>query len=258
VLLMAGRGAETAPLLNEEFRRGVVPPPLALEAARLHLACGRANDAVQVLEQLARIEPSNPRLHLLLARAMRRRGDLVRAIRHSEVASRLSGEMPGLATEAALIGLARGFRDDARKLLEKEITARGVPVDRVDVTEVIGALLAVGLVDLAAKGMKERFGDDVLKSHFDDAEVLRLAARIALEQGQKTGDFRRGRALARRAFRLDPASLANVQNLALIALERKRFDCAAAWIARGRRLDPSDQGIRKLRTLWWWRRLTRV
>ena len=250
VLLLADRPAETGPLLAEEFRRGGVPSPAALEAARIHLACNRVPEAIQILEQLARVEPSNPRLHLLLARAMRRRADLVRALRHTEVASRLAADLPGLATEAALVGLARGFNDDARGLLAKELDARGAPSDRVDLIEVVGALLTVGLADRAEKALYARFGPDVLRARPDDAEVLRLAARIALERG----DLRLGRALSRRLFRLDPGSIVAIHNLALIALSRRRFGPAWNWIARGRRLDPSDPGIRKLRTLWFWKR----
>jgi Flp pilus assembly protein TadD len=250
LLLLAERPAETAPLLAEELRRGPVPAPFALEVARIHLACGRVHEAVQVLEQLARGEPSNPRLHLLLARAMRRRGDLVRALRHTEVASRLAADLPGLATEAALVGLARGFTQDARGLLIKELDARGAPTDRVDLLELVEALLNCGLVDRAAKALAGRFGPDVLHAHADDRDVLRLAARIALEQCASSGNLRLGRALSRRLLRVDPASVVALHNLALIALRRRRFGAAWTWIKRGRTLAPADQGLKKLRTLW--------
>ena len=71
------------------------------------------------------------------------------------------------------------------------------------------------------------------------------AARLALEKG----DLDEGRAHARRLLRLDPKSIVAIHNLALIAIKRKRFDAASAWIARGRAVDPTDAGIRKLRTL---------
>ena len=253
VLLLANRPNETAPLLAEEFRRGMPPTPAALEAVRIHLACGRLNEATTVLEQLARNEPSNPWLHLLLARTMRRRGDLTRALRHTEVVSRLAAELPGLQLEAALVGLARGFVDDARGLLVKELDARGAPQDRVDVLETVTALLACGLSERAATLLKERFGPELLCTHADDAELLRLAARAALERG----NMRLGRALSRRLLRLDPKSIVAHHNLALIALKRRRYAVAWAWIARGRAIDPSDVGLRKLRSLWLWKRATR-
>jgi predicted Zn-dependent protease len=250
VLLLANRGSETTTLLSEEFRRGPVPSPAALEAARIHLACGRISEASQILEQLARSEPSNPWLHLLLARTMRRRGDLTRALRHTEVVSKIAAELPGLQLEAALVGLARGFTDDARGLLVKEFDARGIHGDRVDVVEAIGAMLACGLADRAQKLFNARFGSDPLHTHADDAELLRLAARIALEQR----DLRTGRALSRRLLRLDPASVVAMHNLALIALKRRRFGPAWEWIQRGRKADPSDIGLKKLRSLWFWKR----
>ena len=246
VLLLADRANETAPLLAEEFRRGGVPTPIALEAARIHLACGRLNEATQVLEQLARVEPSNPRLHLLLSRTMRRRGDIVRALRHTEVASRLAADLPGLQAEAALVGLCRGFTDDARGLLVKELDARGVPTDRVDLLEVVGALLACGLADRAEHALAARFGPDILHVHANDAAVLRLAARTALERG----DLRLGRALSRRLLRLEPESVIALHNLALVALKRGHFAASWEWLARGRAVDPSDAGLKKLRTLW--------
>jgi predicted Zn-dependent protease len=249
LLLLAERPAETAPLLAEELRRGPVPGPFALEIARIHLACGRVTEAITVLEHLARSEPSNPRLHLLLARAMRRRGDLPRALRHTEVASRIASDLPGLAIEAALVGLSRGFTSDARGLLLKELDARGNPSDRIDLLEVVGGLLQCGLAERAAKALAARFGPDILHNHADDVEVLRLAARCALEQG----DLRRGRALARRVLRLEPESVVAMHNLALIALERRRFGAAWEWLKRGRAVAPSDAGLKKLRTLWLWK-----
>ena len=253
VLLLANRPTETAPLLAEEFRRGMPPTALALEAVRIHLACGRLNEATTVLEQLARNEPSNPWLHLLLSRTMRRRGDLTRALRHTEVVSRLAAELPGLQLEAALVGLARGFVDDARGLLVKELYARGAPQDRVDVLETVSALLACGLSERAATLLKERFGAELLRTHANDVELLRLAARAALERG----NMRLGRALSRRLLRLDPKSIVAHHNLALVALKRRRYAAAWTWISRGRAIDPSDVGLRKLRSLWLWKRATK-
>jgi tetratricopeptide (TPR) repeat protein len=244
-LLLVDRGAETAPLLAEEFRRGGVPPPLAIEAARIHLASGRAAEAAQLLDQLARVDPSNARLHLLYARAMRRRDDLVRAARHGEIATRLSPDLPGLSLEAALVAIARGQTAVARPLLERELDARGAPTDRIDVLETVQALLATGLVERAEKLFIARFGPDAARTHATDADVIRLASRLALEKG----DLRTGRAHARRLLRLEPKSIPAMHNLALIAIKRGRFDIARAWIARGRAIDPSDLGLRKLRTL---------
>ena len=251
VLLLAGRASETAPLLAEEYRRGTPSGPVALEAARIHLACGRLGEATTVLEQLARTEPSNPWLHLLLSRTMRRRGDMQRALRHTEVASRLAADLPGLQFEAALVGLSRGYAKDARGLLEKELDARGLPQDRVDVLEVIGALLACGLSERADKGIRARFGHAIHRTHADDAEVLRLAARVALERG----DLRTGRALSRRLLRIEPGSIVAIHNLALVSLTRRRFGPAWEWIRRGRAIDAGDLGIKKLRSLWVWKRL---
>lgn len=321
LLLLANRTAETAVLLAEELRRGNVPPPVLLEMARIHLASGRPAEAMQALELLARVEPSNPRLHLLLARAMRRRGDLVRAARHLEIASKLAGNLRGddapadrkdsvrddtasgvsdasepgvvdladsatrrrkgssplagepgefarqiprelprelrsLATEAALVGLARGHVADARRLLAGGPEGPGGPLDSIDHVEYVEALLAVGLVEPAKTAFHQRYGTNFRTRQPEMLDHYRLGGRIALE----SGDLREGRACARRILRLDPkhanpASIVAFHNLALVALERGRFRAAWAWIARGRAVDPSDAGLRKLRTLWWWRRL---
>jgi tetratricopeptide (TPR) repeat protein len=244
-LLLVDRGTETATLLAEEFRRGSVPPPLALEAVRIHLASGRAAEAAQLLDQLARIDPSNPKVHLMFARAMRRRDDLVRAARHGEVATRLSPELPGLALEAALVAVAQGRFAAARPLLEKQLDARGMPPERLDLLETVQALLACGMLERAEKAFVAKFGPAVRDTHRNDAEVLRVAARIALEQG----DLREGRACSRRVLRIDPKSIVAIHNLALIAIKERRFTIARAWIARGRAADPVDAGLRKLRTL---------
>lgn len=255
VLALAGRLDDTAPLLAEEFRRGGLPTPLALEAVRIHLAAGRTSEAGQILDQLARTEPSNPRLHLLLARAMRRRGDLVRATRHADIGSKLANDLPGLAYEAALIGLARGQRAKAQEVLAKEFAARpldrpGISVDRIDALELVRAFLDTGLVDEAARTFTARFGTNVRRDHSRDAEVLRVGGRLALVQG----DLREGRARTRRLLRLVPDSIDALHNLALLAIRRGELDVARGWLARGQAAHPTDPGLRKLRTLWWWKR----
>ena len=176
---------------------------------------------------------------------MRRRDDLVRAARHGEVATRLSPELPGLALEAALVAVAQGRVAAARPLLEKELNARGAPPDRLDLIETVQALLACGLAERAEKAFVARFGREIRQTHGKDADVLRLATRIALEKG----DLREGRACARRLLRLDPKSIVAIHNLALIAIKRRRYGVARAWIARGRAAAPADAGIRKLQTL---------
>jgi tetratricopeptide (TPR) repeat protein len=244
-LLLTDRGAETATLLAEEFRKGSVPSPLAVEAVRIHLASGRAAEAAQLLEQLARLEPSNAKIHLMFARAMRRRDDLVRAARHGEIATRLTPDLPGLALEAALVAVAQGRIATAKPILEKELDAKGAPTDRLDLLETVQALLACGLAARAEKAFVAKFGTRIRATNASDAAVLALAARIALEKG----DMREGRACARRMLALDPKSVIAIHNLALIAIKRRRFAIARAWIARGRLIDPSDAGLRKLRTL---------
>ena len=259
VLCLADRAEETATLLSEEFRRGGVQPAIALEAARIHLAAGRNAEATQVLEQLARAEPSNPRLHLLLARAMRRRQDLVRAARHAEVGARLAKDLPGLVYEAALIGLARGERAKAREVLAKEFAERpldrpGINIDRLDAIELARAYLDCGLTDEAARIFAARFGQDIRRTHSDDVEVMRLGARLSLAHG----DFREGRARARRLLRLLPGSIDALHNLALLAIQRGEFEVAEAWLARGRAAHPTDAELKKLRTLLWWKRALRA
>lgn len=252
VLLAQDRAKETATLLLEEFRRGPVPSALALEISRIHLAAGRDNEATEVLEQLARAEPSNPRLHLLLVRAMRRRGDFPRAARHAEIAGKLANDLPGLDLERAILARAAGARALGAELVRKEIAARGAPVDRRDLLDAVTVLLDAGDAAEAARIFDAKFGADLRSRHAADAELLRLGARVALA----SGDLREGRARARLLLRLEPNSIAALHNLALIALERRRFAASAAWIGRGLAASPSDPGLRKLRTLWWWRRLT--
>ncbi|MFM1822919.1 MAG: hypothetical protein RI967_1185 [Planctomycetota bacterium] len=277
LLVLADRANETAVLLNEEFRRGGVPPPLALEAARIHLAAGRAGEASGILEQLARSEPSNPRLHLLFARTMRRRSDLVRAVRHLEIARRLAPDAAGLELETALTDVARGRLDEARAILAPLVGGKSSPSERLTLLETIEALIAVGLAEEAARLFTARFGPLDGAGVRRDRTLVRLAARIAFE----TGSIDRGRALSRRLLRLataeespDPALAAiAIHNLALAALREDRLDLASAWIERGLAADgavdptPSNQatagsgrdgGLRKLRTLLWWRRLSRL
>jgi hypothetical protein len=122
----------------------------------------------------------------------------------------------------------------------------------VDLLECIGALLACGRPDRAAKLLEERFGREVLRTHALDNDVLRLAARVSLEHG----DLRGGRALARRMLANDPKCVAAIHNLALIALTRGRLGPAWQWITRGRAIDPGDIGLKKLRSLWLWKRVT--
>ena len=276
LLVLADRANETAVLLNEEFRRGGVPPTLALEAARIHLAAGRAGEASGILEQLARSEPSNPRLHLLFARAMRRRSDLVRAVRHLEIARRLAPDIAGLELETALVDVARGRVAEARAVLAPLVAGKPAPTERLTLLETIEACIATGLADEAARIFRARVGplDGVTARR--DRTLVRLAARLAFE----TGSIDRGRALSRRLLRLassyespDPVLAAvAIHNLALAALREDRLDLASAWIERGLSRAGAtgaapknetaadgdrDRGLRKLRTLLWWKRLSR-
>ncbi|MFM7135352.1 MAG: tetratricopeptide repeat protein [Planctomycetota bacterium] len=253
ILLQQDRAKETALLLAEEFRRGPVPSTLALEIARIHIAAGREDEATQVLDQLARAEPSNPRLHLLLVRAMRRRGDLARAARHAEIASKLANDLPGLDLEKAHLARIAGARRFAAELAKKEIAERGAPPERREFLETIALLLDGGDAAEAKRLFDARFGAKLRISHGSDKDLLRIGARIALA----TGDLREGRARSRRLLRLEPGSIPAIHNLALIALERRAFGLSAAWLAKGLALAPTDAGLRKLRTLWWWRRATR-
>ena len=103
-----------------------------------------------------------------------------------------------------------------------EILVGGQPLTRVvDAIENAAAWFeAHDLEDTAIERIG--LGPDVLHAHADDRDVLRLAARIALEQGASSGNLRLGRALSRRLLRVDPASVVALHNLALIALRRRR------------------------------------
>jgi hypothetical protein len=93
-----------------------------------------------------------------------------------------------------------------------------------------------------------RWSLEFMKAHGLDPEKepdRKESSRLALEKG----DLRTGRAYARRLLLLEPKSIPAMHNLALIAIKRRRFDIARAWIARGRAVDTSDLGLRKLRTL---------
>jgi tetratricopeptide (TPR) repeat protein len=184
---------------------------------------------------------------------------LVRAARHTEIGARLAKDLPGLVYEAALVGLARGERAKAREVLAKEFAERpldrpGVNIDRIDAIELARAYLDCGLTDEAVRIFIARFGKDIRRTHCDDAEVMRLGARLALAQG----DFREGRARARRLLRLVPGSIDALHNLALLSIHRGELDVAEAWLARGRAAHPTDMGLKKLRTLLWWKRALRA
>jgi tetratricopeptide (TPR) repeat protein len=190
---------------------------------------------------------------------MRRRQDLVRAARHAEVGARLAKDLPGLVYEAALIGLARGERAKAREVLAKEFAERpldrpGINIDRLDAIELARAYLDCGLTDEAARIFAARFGQDIRRTHSDDVEIMRLGARLSLAHG----DFREGRARARRLLRLLPGSIDALHNLALLAIQRGEFEVAEAWLARGRAAHPTDTELKKLRTLLWWKRALRA
>lgn len=203
----------------------------------------------------------------MLSRCLRRRGDLARATRHVEIAARIAPELPGLAFEAALVGIARANADGGERAettptasetlrgsIRKELEARGMPSERIDALEAIGAMLELGLVGEADEAMRKRFGST---SPLEDPKLgrdpaaLRIAARLALE----AGDLSRGRAISRRLLRIDPSSLVALHNLTLIAIRRARLDAAGGWLERARKAAPADAGLRKLGALLFWARV---
>ncbi len=222
-------------------------PDIALAHAELLEQTGRFNNAIDVLQRVLQVDPTNTAAHFQFGRLAMRAGQFQQAALALQLVRRLEPTHPSVDAALGEVLLHLGQMGDARTLLSA--AAR-----RMQATEGIA-----GTQD--GQAALTHLSDLLLKADLasDAARVLEFLVRSDTEAGLdrlrqlsearfRADDLKGGRAASRRVLRHDPMCIASIHNLALVSLLEGHLSEAAGWIARGRAIDRSDDGLRQLRT----------
>lgn len=256
VLASTGKPQQALQMYLRDLRDDPGNLDTLLDYGELLVDLGRLAEAAEKFRRVLEIEPANVDAHFRLAEIAFRSGRFEQAHLEYELVLKLDGEYPGIRAALAETMMRRGRPDGARRILRLELDAwerddrleRGPDDDAVDQYDRaawsrLGDLLLAAGLDAEAARLLGRLADACP----DDAALLRRLAVARFRSGDDDG----GAAAARRALRFDPACLASMHNLALIALRRRQPRVAAGWVARGLRVDRHDVELRRLRMQAW-------
>jgi len=96
--------------------------------ARMYLAAGQAEKAMEIYDALLRSHPRDPDVHLGLAQAAQRQGDLRRARREADAAVSLAPENGRVLRAAADVHRASGKAEDAVRLEQRAMSLQAQDV----------------------------------------------------------------------------------------------------------------------------------
>lgn len=246
VYLELGREADALAIFDRLEPAQIVDPDVALAHAELLEQTGRHKSAIEVLQRVMQLDPTNVAAHYQFGRLAMRGGQYQQAALAFQLVRRLD---PNHFTVDAALGeamLRLGQTGDARTLLASASRRMGSTREitesvhgREMLTRLSELLLRADLASDAARLL------DILVRNDADGGLDRL--RNLAEARFRAGDLKGGRAASRRVLRHEPNCMASIHNLALVSLLEHRLDEAAGWIARGRSIDRRDEGLRQLR-----------
>lgn len=226
-----------------------------LDFGDLLFEMGRLPEAAEKFRRVLELQPANPEAHMRLGEVALAANRLEQAHLEFELVLKLDPLYPDARTLLGETLLRRSRVDEARECLTQELerldrvpdtdegySAAAVPPaasdSGPDLVRLGKALLDAGMPEQAAR---------ILQSALDggDAEV-EVLRRLALAYFQ-IKHTREAVAICRRILRLDPACIEAMHNLALASFQRGRLEVSLAWIRRGRKVSPHDEGLRRLR-----------
>jgi len=251
VLAATGRPHQAVQLYLRELREDPGNIDTLLDFGELLADLGRVDEASEKFRRALELEPANVDAHEQLGRLAMSAGLFDRAAAEFELVLRLDPEVSGIRLSLAEALWRAGQFDQAvhHLQLELEMLQRGdeaasIGDDSPGRMERLGAMLLE--IDAPADAVRvlNRIGTPSLT-------VMRMHALAYF----RSGDVNKGGMLARRILRRDPRCVASMYNLALAALNEKRYPVAAGWIARGLRVDRHDAGLRRLRVRLWLARI---
>ena len=196
-------------------------------------------------------EPANVPIRAGLARLLSSLGQYERALVEWQIVRKLDPERLGVDLALGAVENQLGRFPEARRSLlrayEKYRDQHGpLGADPDELSRLANLLLQVDLSTEAVELM-----ETACAASPEDLEFLRLLATARF----RAHDLRGGMMTSRRVLRRDPGCTISMHNLALGAFQRGRLRIASAWIRRGLRLEPSDEGLRRIRVRIWLMRL---
>lgn len=242
LLASTGKLERALQLHLAELRENPTSIENLLESGRLLIALKRHPEAIDRFRRVLEIEPANIDAHWELgntALAMRRFDD---ARVEFEVVRRLDPDTPLIRRRLAEALLGEGKLADAREQLEAALL-RIREEEPFEELSHLGDLLMNVDLSRSALPLFERLSS----MQPDDISVLRRLAACRYRTGDRVG----GIAVSRRILRREPNCLRSLHNLALAAFEDERFVSAFIWVRKGLAIDPSDQGLRRIRSRIW-------
>ena len=247
LLAGSGRPERALQLHLAELRENPASIESLLAAGRLLVRLDRRPEAIDRFRRVLEIEPANLDAHWELgitALSMRRFDD---ARVEFEVVRRLDPETPLVRRRLAEALIGSGRIDEASRQLREALLRLS---DEEPGSE--SKLLATLLVEVDLLPEAHPLLERLAASDPEDLDVLRQLAACRYRLGDRCG----GIAISRRILRQDPTCLRSLHNLALAALADRRFVMCFNWLRRGLAIDPTDRGLRRIRsrlfTRWAW------
>ena len=247
LLAESGRPERALQLHLAELRENPASIDSLLAAGRLLVVLNRRIEAIDRFKRVLEIEPANIRAHWELGLTALSMGRFDDARMEFEVVRRLDPETPLVRRRLAEALLGVGRVEDARRQLHEALLRIADEEPPEELGLMAGLLMQVDLLD-EARPILERLVD----RDPEDLETQRRLAACRYRLGDRVG----GVAISRRILRRDPGCIRSLHNLALAALEDRRFVTCFNWLRRGLSVAPTDRGLRRLRsrlyTLWAW------
>lgn len=198
----------------------------------LHLQAGRADDAVDLLQQSVALRPDDAAYLFNFAEASRRVGRLDDAIATLERARRAAPEAWNVALALASARLGRAAEGDAAAAGELLRAAIGALPPNADAHRLLGiALLACNEAALAIASLNEG-----VKLRPDDAQALYFLG-LAHRANAQLKECRRSLI---KALEIDPGMSRGWLALGMLDIEAGRYDTAAGLLRRAIATDPAD------------------
>jgi len=193
------------------------------------LRLGKTADARPVLEQTIQLEPTFAKPHEDLGLLCLHEGELESAVRHFEEAISLDGTQAG-----AYAGLAQ-----AQGRLGQHDAANTARQRHLELSPVAQALAKASELLAAGQGAQaEEVCDNISKQFPSNADVLRLQARIASEDGRQII----AEGLLKRIIRLSPNYYRPYVDLARFFARSDRYPEGAELLRKAVALDPTVIG----------------
>ncbi|MHC5024888.1 MAG: tetratricopeptide repeat protein [Planctomycetota bacterium] len=252
VYAATGRPRRASQLFLRDLRDDPGNIDTLLDYGELLLDQRRLPEASEKFRRVLEMEPANIDAHYRLGQTSMAGRRYEQASIEFELVLKLDPQFPSIRLALGEALLRRGDRDSARNLLleQLEIVRRDdSPTRHARLGRLGRLLLEIGRAAEAA----ELFERAVTIS----GPSTSLLRSLALAQF-RAGDRAAGQATSRRVLKLEPACVASMHNLALAALEERRFGEASRWIVRGLACDHQDVGLRRLRMRLWLARLSSV